>query len=113
MFFLKLEKTLMANQFTLRYSTVFYNDLDKIINYIIFDIKNEVAAIKLIDDVEAAIKKQQAFPLQSPIYQSINKREHPYRKIVVGNFLIFYVVINDMMIVRRILYGRRDLSNTV
>lgn len=99
----------MAKRFTIRYSPLFYNDLDKIIDYVAFELKNEVAVKKLVNTVETEIKQQQAHPLQPATYQSINKRKYPYRRIIVDNFLIFYVVIDDVMIVRRMLYGRRDM----
>lgn len=99
----------MAN-FELRYSPLFYDDLDKITNYILFDLKNEIATKTFIHDVETAIKKRLENPLHAVIYPSIRRRKHEYRRILVGNYLIFYVVIERTMIVRRLLYGRRDLD---
>jgi toxin ParE1/3/4 len=100
----------MAESFKLLYSPLFYADLDKITNYILLELKNKTAAITLINDVEAAIRRRQANPLQATTYQSLAQREHPYRRIIVGNYLIFYVVIDNTMVVRRMLYGRRDLD---
>src|ERR1700747_834235 len=96
--------------FKLRYSPLFYEDLDKITDYILFELKNEPAAKNLIADTEAAITKRLSNPLHTAPYRSINPRKNPYRRIVVGNYLIFYVVIQDAMVVRRMLYGRRDLD---
>jgi plasmid stabilization system protein ParE len=42
-------------------------------------------------------------------YPSTRDREHPYYTIQVRNFTVFYVVIEDTMEVRRILYSRRDM----
>ncbi|MDD6716076.1 MAG: type II toxin-antitoxin system RelE/ParE family toxin, partial [Firmicutes bacterium] len=39
------------------------------------------------------------------------KRLHPYYRINVRNFSVFYVVIDDTMEVRRVLYSKRDLDN--
>lgn len=100
----------MARSFKLFYSPLFYADLDKVIDYILYELKNESAAMVLIDEVEAAIKQRLANPLQVAIYPSLSEREHPYRRIIVGNYLIFYVVIGDTVAVRRMLYGRRDLD---
>jgi toxin ParE1/3/4 len=99
----------MAN-FELRYSPLFYDDLDRITNYILLDLKNEVATKAFIYDVETAIKKRLENPLQATAYPSMGRREYEYRRILVGNYLIFYVVIERTMIVRRLLYGRRDLD---
>ena len=99
----------MAN-FELRYSPLFYDDLDRITNYVLLDLKNEIATKTFIYDVEAAVKKRLEDPLQATIYPSMRRRKYEYRRILVGNYLIFYVVIEHTMIVRRLLYGRRDLD---
>jgi addiction module RelE/StbE family toxin len=99
----------MAN-FELRYSPLFYDDLDRITNYILLDLKNEIATKAFIFDIETAIKKRLERPLQAAIYPSMHRRKHDYRRILVGDYLIFYVVIDRTMIVRRLLYGRRDLD---
>jgi addiction module RelE/StbE family toxin len=99
----------MAN-FELRYSPLFYDGLDRITNYILLDLKNEIAAKTFIDNVETAIRKRLENPLQAAIYPSMRRRQYDYRRIIVGNYLIFYVVIEHKMIVRRLLYGRRDLD---
>lgn len=96
--------------FGLRYSPLFYDDLDKITNYILLDLKNEIATKAFIYDIETAIKKRLENPLQAAIYPSIRRRKYEYRRILVGNYLIFYVVIERTMVVRRLLYGRRDLD---
>jgi toxin ParE1/3/4 len=100
----------MAKDFKLLYSPLFYADLDKTTDYIPYELKNESATIALINDIEAAVKRRLAEPSQTAVYQSLNERADPYRRIIVGNYLIFYVVINDVMVVRRMLYGRRDLD---
>jgi toxin ParE1/3/4 len=96
--------------FELRYSPLFYDDLDKITQYTLQDLKNELAAKKLIHDIEAVIQKRLDDPLQAALYPSIHRRKHEYRRILVGSYLIFYVVIERTMIVRRLLYGRRHLD---
>jgi addiction module RelE/StbE family toxin len=100
----------MAKLYRLRYSPLFYDDLSKIVDYILSELKNEAAAISLIDGTEEAIRGRLANPLTTATYQSVAERQNPYRRIIIGNYLIFYVVIEDTMIVRRILYGRRDLD---
>jgi addiction module RelE/StbE family toxin len=100
----------MAKNYGLLYSPLFYADLDKITDYILYELKNVPAATELIANIEAAIKQRLASPLQAAVYASFAERPHPYRRIIVGNYLIFYVVIDDTMIVRRMLYGRRDID---
>jgi len=97
-------------RFELRYSPLFYEDLDKITDYLLFELKNELAAKKLVNNAEVAIKKRLSNPLSAAPYRPLSSRPRPYRRILVGNYLIFYVVIDNVMIIRRMLYGRRDLD---
>ena len=97
-------------KFELRYSPLFYEDLDKITDYLLFELKNELAAKTLVNNAEVAIKKRLSNPLNTAPYRSLGSRPHPYRRILVGDYLIFYVVIDNTMLIRRILYGRRDLD---
>lgn len=99
----------MAN-FKLRYSPLFYKDLDKITDHILLELKNKPAAKALVSNVELAIKRRLRNPLIVVPYRSMSDRPYPYRRILVNNYLIFYVVIENTMIIRRILYGRRDLD---
>lgn len=97
-------------KFELRYSALFYEDLNKITDYLLLELKNELAAKKLVNNTEAAIKKRLSNPLSVAPYRSLGNRPHLYRRIIVDNYLIFYVVIDNVMIIRRMLYGRRDLD---
>jgi toxin ParE1/3/4 len=103
----------MAKQFELQYSPLFYEDLDKITDYILLELDNPSAALKLINNVETAIKKRLLSPTQASVYKTLTEREHQYRRIIVGNYLVFYVVIDKAMIVRRMLYGRRELDKII
>lgn len=98
----------MAN-FKLRYSPLFYEDLDAITDYILYELKNGPAVKSLVDSTETAIKQRLEDPLSTTPYPSIGHHKYPYRRVLVGNYLIFYVVIDNTMVVRRMLYGRRDL----
>lgn len=46
-------------------------------------------------------------------YHSAKDRQYPYYRISVRNYTIFYVVIADVMEVRRIVYSRRDLRKQI
>lgn len=52
-------------------------------------------------------------PTAAPIYKTTRKTETPYYWTSVGDYMIFYVVIDDVMEVRRFLYGARDLTRMV
>lgn len=97
-------------RYKLVFLPLFENDLNEIVDYITINLQNPIAAERLIDNVESAIQKRLQAPLAFPEYHSAKKRQHTYYRIDVKNFSIFYVVIDDTMEVRRILYSKRNLD---
>ena len=99
--------------YELRFLPLFEEDLNEIVDYITYRLKNPSAAEKLITAVEQAILERLPFAESFEQYPSKKKRQHPYYRIQVKNFTVFYVVIGNVMEVRRILYGKRNLAEHV
>lgn len=101
----------MQNEtFQLRYLPLFEQDLLDTVDYITNVLQNEGAAQRLINDVETAILKRLENPLSFEPYRSAKKRENPYYRIYVRNYTIFYVVIGNVMEVRRLIYSARNID---
>lgn len=100
-----------TQKYNLSFLPLFEEDLDEITDYIANHLHNPDAALRLIDDIEIAINKRLETPLAFAPYPSSKARPHPYYRINVRNFSIFYVVIGDTMEIRRALYAKRDLDN--
>lgn len=96
--------------YSLRYLPIFETDLLSTINYITNVLKNESAALRLVDDIETSILKRLENPLAFEPYRSAKKRDYPYYRIYVRNYVVYYVVIGDVMEVRRLIYGVRDIN---
>ena len=103
----------MSKNYKLKVLPVFVEDLNNITAYISKTLKNPEAANKLVDDVEKAINDRLPVCESFDVYPSLNERKYPYYRINVRNFSVFYVVIGDIMEVRRILYSRRNLGNII
>ena len=97
-------------KYKLSFLPLFEEDLNEIVDYITTDLQNPSAADRLVGDIESAINKRLEAPLSFVPFRSSKKRPHPYYRINVRNFSVFYVVINDTMEVRRVLYSKRDLD---
>ncbi len=50
------------NPYSIEYLPLFEEDLQKIINYILFKLQNKSAALKLVNDIESAILKRSYNP---------------------------------------------------
>lgn len=96
--------------YKLTFLPLFEKDLLEITNYITNTLQNPSAAHRLVDDIELAIIKRLEMPLSYAPYQSSKLRRHPYYRINVRNFSAFYVVIDDIMEVRRLLYSKRNID---
>ncbi|HCC35038.1 MAG TPA: type II toxin-antitoxin system RelE/ParE family toxin [Ruminococcaceae bacterium] len=103
----------MDERFTLRYLPLFEQDLMAVRDYIAFKLKNPIAARRLIEDTEQAIMKRLANPLGFEPYRSARDRKQTYYRINIRNFSVFYVVIDDVMEVRRFIYSKRNLPEIV
>lgn len=95
-------------KYSLRYLPLAQEDLFEIVDYIQNSLQNPIAALNTLDRIESAILERLNAPESYSIWQSKKKRDYPYRRINVGNYTVWYVVIDDVMEVRRILYSRRN-----
>ena len=86
----------------------FEEDMREAIDYIRLTLRNPVAAGKLLDDAFDAIYERQSAPESFEPYPSKLDRELPYYRIPVGNFIVLYVVIGNVMEIRRFIYARRN-----
>ena len=100
----------MDKQFDLCYLPQFEYDLASARDYIAFTLGSPAAALKLVEDVEIAILKRLENPLAFQPFQSTRKRKHLYYRINVRNYSVFYVVIGNVMEVRRFAYSKRNLT---
>ena len=100
-------------EYTLRYLPLAEQDLSEIVNYIQNNLENPIAAENTLSKIETAILERLESPEFFAVWQSKKQRPYPYRKINVGNYTVWYVVIDHIMEVRRILYSRRDEENLI
>lgn len=98
----------MKRRYTLSYLPLFEADLGEVWRHIALKLRNSEAADKLLTDTEAAILKRLAVPEAFEARHIGKEREYPYYRIQVRNFTVWYVVIGNVMEVRRFLYDRRE-----
>lgn len=104
---------MLNKTYKLRFLPAFKRDLYQIVLYIARELKSPITANKFVDEVEFAIKKRLSCPDPFEPYKSDKQRKDTYYRINVKNYSIFYVIINDYMEVRRIIYSRRNLSSHI
>lgn len=100
-----------SRQYKIRYLPTFESDLIDAVRYIDEVLQNPDAADRLIDAVEGAVVERSNCPLSFEPYPSKRERKHPYYRIYVNNYTVYYVVIDGVMEVRRFLYGGRNADS--
>ena len=94
-------------RYRLEYLPLFWDDLNEAVSYIADVLKAPEAAERLIDATEAGILAHSRNPTLATTYKTAKPRPLPYYWFEVGNYMVFYVVLDDVMEVRRFLYGAR------
>ena len=90
----------MTNNFEVRYSLEFFQELEAITFYIKSELKNNIASNKLIKKVDNAIQKRQKNPASYEQYKT--NGGYTYYKIYVDNYTIFYTITENSMEIRSI-----------
>lgn len=103
----------MNKVYKLEILPLFEQDLADARDYIANILGNPTAALRLVENTETAILKRLFNPLGFKPYHSVKDRKHPYYRIFVGNYTVFYVVIGNVMEVRRFVYSKRNLNNLI
>ena len=103
----------MEKKYKIKYLPLFYNDLDKITDYIIYKLNNEIVANNFVNELENEINKRAYNPEAYEKYISTRKRQYTYYKIYVKNYIVLYTVKDNTMEVRRILYSRRNFDKLI
>ena len=97
----------------IKYLPSFYHELDAIVEYITYTLEAPRAASNLLDELEKSINELKAFPLARRLYRPIKPIETEYRILTVKNYLVFYVVLEDIIEIHRIIYKKRNLSQLI
>ncbi|MCL2109511.1 MAG: type II toxin-antitoxin system RelE/ParE family toxin [Oscillospiraceae bacterium] len=100
----------MTEKYILKYLPLFEYDLIAARDYIAETLQNPAAAMRLVEETEKAIQNRLHNPEAFPKYHSIKDRKQPYYTIHVKNYTVFYVVIGNVMEIRRFIYNKRDIQ---
>ena len=86
------------------------NDLLDIAKYIKYNLEEPNIARKIIKKIENSIYKLEDNPYICSIINDKYLREKELRKLIVGNYIVFYRIIDNTFKIQivRVLYGRRN-----
>jgi toxin ParE1/3/4 len=98
----------MPQKIKIKYTPAAVDDIDEIFSYISQD--NVSAAENMLDKLNFCISGLADFPNKGSVLSDdeYSLIQRGYRFIVVNPYLVFYRIMNDTIIIHRILHGRRD-----
>lgn len=98
----------MSKKYEVRYLPAAEQDLTAILNYIRQD--NPTAAYKLIQEIDEVVSGLEQFPNMGVIPKDLRLKSLNYRILVIDNYLVFYVIKESIIEIRRIVHGKRKYS---
>ena len=99
--------------YEIRYLPLASKDLADIITYIAHELKSPKAAMDLIDALDDAISRLAQFPYSCRVYQTEKPLENEYRVLPVKNYLVFYVVKEQVVEIHRVVYAKMDINKLI
>lgn len=98
----------MSKKYRVQYLPVAQQDLINILEYISKD--NPPAALKPIDEIDEEVSKLEDFPLMGVTPKDLRLKSLNYKMLIVDNYLVFYVIKDDIVEIRRIIHGTRKYN---
>ena len=86
-------------------------DLDDI--FIFVADNSPQTAMELIDRIDASIAGLESFPVMGLIAKPPRLARKGYRVLIVDDYLVFYVLLDDIVEIRRIVSGKRNCAHLV
>jgi toxin ParE1/3/4 len=99
--------------YKLKYLPLALKDLRGITDYITDTLKAQKAALDLLNALDDSISMLQEYPYSYKVYLSIKELEIEYRLLPVKNYLVFYVVKEQVVEIHRVVYAKMDLTKVI
>jgi len=96
----------MTGSLEIRYLATAERDLDDIFEYIMKD--RPVVASSLLEEIDRSISRLSRNPELGVVPKDDRLKKLGYRVLIIRKYLVFYVVKNESIQIRRILHGARQ-----
>lgn len=95
----------MVKKYKIEYLPSSAKDLTEIVDYIKID--SPQSALNFLDKIDESISRLEQFPFIGVIPKDIRLQSLGYRMLIIDNYLVFYVVFEEIVEIRRIISGKR------
>lgn len=97
-------------KYNVMYYPSFNNELSEIINYLIYELNNKNAAIKLVNELQEKINLIAKFPT---LFVAKAYNEVLMYKFNIQNYSIFYSIEDSNILICHIFYSKRDFTEII
>ena len=104
---------MQRKEYRIRVTRDFKNEFEASLIYISLELKNPYAAERLKDSTLKEIQKRLPGCEDFQIYGKDPIRGYDFYRIRVGNYFVYYVVVDDVMELRHFIYKKSDIKKIV
>ncbi|HRS21484.1 MAG TPA: type II toxin-antitoxin system RelE/ParE family toxin, partial [Clostridia bacterium] len=83
------------SSFHVKFTAAAYDDSEQIYSYISKKLLAETAADNLLEKIESSIMRLKKFPYSGSLVSDEPLRKRGYRKLIIDNYIVIYLV-NEM-----------------
>ena len=98
----------MEKKYRIEYLPIAEQDITEIVEYIMLD--DPTTALSMLNKFDEAISILEYFPFSGSTPNDIRLQALNYRMLMVESYIVFYVVLDKTIEVRRILHGKRKYN---
>ena len=105
----------MQNKYKVKFTPLAESDMDGIYRYIFDTLGVPIAALNLIEEIEEKVKRLEDMPYSCPAAEDELLKLKGYRKLVVKNFIAFYMVSDNekLVTVMKVVYGASNYEKNI
>ena len=104
---------LVNKMYKIVYLPIAKRDLKEIVAYISNELHSPKAALSLVNTLNKSISKLAEFPFLYREYEPIKPLLEGYRILTVKNYVVLYVVLEETIEIRRIIYAKTDYEKMI
>ena len=98
-------------KFSVEYLPIAIDDLEDIFNYIAGDDSNSASAF--LNEIDMAILHLEEFPEMGSTPKVRRLMNKGYRMLIINEILVFYVLIGNIVEIRRIISSKRNYAKLI
>ncbi len=94
--------------YKIRYLPIAQKDLQEILLYFLDNLKSPTAAMDFIETLDRFILRLKQYPYSCKLYKSQEPLEFEYRFLPIKNYLVFYIVNENIVEIHRFIYAKMN-----